>query len=67
MDNNGQAAPCTVNREGLAWQPNYVALDTCFVDTFSISQGYKTVIKSISFNGTSKPGDKQTQYVVMCF
>lgn len=42
-------------------------LTLCFVDTFSETQGYKTVIKSIIFNRTSKAGGKQAQRGVMCF
>lgn len=42
-------------------------LTLCFVNTFSETEGYKAVIKSISFNRTSKAGGKQAQHGVMCF
>lgn len=42
-------------------------LTRCFVDTFSRSQGYKTVMTSISVDGTSKSGGKQSQCAVMGF
>ena len=67
MGNNGQPASCLVYTNADHQKLIMLPLTLCFVDTFSETQGYKTVVKSIHFNRTSKAGGKQARCGIMCF
>ena len=67
MGNMGRELSASYTRNADHSNLIILPLTLCFVDTFSKTQGYKTVIKSISFNRTSKAGGIQAHCGVMYF